>query len=157
MRFFIFFLLLFGLNAAFAQTQSDSIFVAKNFWGYKFYQKDTRLNINALPIIMDDNIDALSIVTKAKTNNIISAIIGGTGGFLIGLQLGTAIVGGESNWTVAAIGGGLVVISIPISSRAINQSIEAINLYNAGLQETSNRLYLKMGLTQTGVGLKLIF
>ena len=35
------------------------------------------------------------------------------GGFLIGWPLGTALAGGDPNWTLAAIGAGCVAIAIP--------------------------------------------
>lgn len=157
MRFLIFFLLLFGLNTAFAQEQSDSIYVAKSFLGYKFYQHDARVNMNTLPLLMQDNSEALRLTTKARKNNILSSIISGTGGFLIGWQLATAIVGGEPNWTMAAVGGGLIVVSIPITSRAFKQSLAGIDIYNSGLVESSHRMILDFGLVQNGLGLKLVF
>ena len=157
MRSGLFFLLLFNLSTAYAQVQSDSIFVAKGFLGYKFYYQDSRVNINTLPFLMESNREAFVLATKAKKNNLISTIISGTGGFLIGWQLGVAIVGGEPNWTTAAIGGGLIVISIPIISKANRQSFLAVDNYNAGLSESSHRIHLGIGLCQNGVGVTMHF
>ena len=157
MRNYIFFLLFFGLNTAFAQEQLDSIFVAKSFLGYKFYQHDSRVNVNMLPLLIENNQEAFSLANKAKKNNMISTIIGSAGGFLIGWQLGTAIVGGEPNWTVAAVGGGLIVVSIPIFSRANKQSLEGVDIYNAGLSESSRHLNLDIGFVQNGLGIKLTY
>lgn len=156
MRFYIFFLLLFGLSTAFAQTQSDSIYVAKGFLGYKFYHQDARVNMNTLPILMEDNSEALNLALKARKNSILASIVSGTGGFLIGWQLGAAIVGGEPNWTMVGVGGGLIVVSIPVFSRANKQFLEGIDLYNAGLGKSS-RLKLDMGLLQNGLGIKLSY
>ena len=118
MRRLLFFVLMFGFFISNAQIPSDSVFVAKNFWGYKFYQKDQRLNFNQLPYIMEGSSEAHTLITKARTNNTISSIIGGAGGFLIGWQLASAIIGGDPNWTLAGIGGGLIIVSIPIFSKS---------------------------------------
>ena len=40
---------------------------------------------------------------------------------------------------MAAIGAGLIVVSIPLMSKANKLSISAIDMYNEGLKTTSNR------------------
>jgi len=157
MRFYFLFLFAVSFNLSCAQSASDSIFVAKSFLGYKFYQKDTRLNFNQLPYIMEDNSEAYSLITKARGNNTISSILSGSGGFLIGWQLVTAIVGGDPNWTIAGIGGGLIAISIPIYSKSYKQSLKSVEMYNTGLGMNSHRLFLSIVSLQTGIGIKLGF
>lgn len=146
-----------GFSSAYAQIPSDSVFVTKNFWGYKFYQKGQRLNFNQLPYIMEGSNDAYSLITKARTNNTISSIISGTGGFLIGWQLASAIIGGEPNWILAGVGGGLIIVSIPIFSKSHRQSLEAVEMYNAGLSADNLKAQLNFGTTENGIGLKLSF
>lgn len=157
MRVFVFFMLMIGFSVSHAQSSSDSIYVAKNFWGYKYYQQDERVNYNTLPTIMVDNQEAYMYVSKAKTNYLISSIISGTGGFLLGLQLGVAIVGGDPNWVVAGVGGGLILVSIPIFSKSHKQSLKAIEIYNAGLMARSQRINLNFASTQNGIGFVLGF
>ncbi len=140
-----------------AQSPSDSVHVYKNFWGYKFYQDDERLNFNQLPHIMEDDQGAYYLINKARNNITIASIISGTGGFLIGWQLGNALFGGEPNWTLAAIGGGLIVISIPISSKSYKQSLEAVKMYNSGLSTSIRKPVMMVGMTENGVGIRLKF
>ena len=157
MRIFICIALMFGFYVSNAQTPSDSIFVAKNFWGYKFYQKDTRLNFNQLPYVMEENSEAFNLITHAKSNNTISSIISGAGGFLLGWQLVTAAIGGDPNWVLAGVGGGLIVISIPVFSKSYRQSLEAVKMYNEGLSMSSQRLNLNFGASKNGIGIIIGF
>ncbi len=146
-----------GFISAKAQTPSDSVFVHKNFWGYKFYQKDARLNFNQLPYIMESDQEAYLLIKKARNINTISSIISGTGGFLIGWQLGTALFGGEVNWTMAAIGGGLIVVSIPIYSKSYKKSLQAVDIYNAGISASRRQPRMVVGTMQHGIGVRLEF
>ena len=140
-----------------AQIYSDSIFIQKSFIGYKFYQMDARINFNQLPEIMKEDQQAYILVKKAKNKNTISSILGGAGGFIIGLQLANVIITGDPNWAVLAVGGGLVVISIPIFVKSNRQSLEAIDMYNSGLGISSHRLQWSLGTTKNGIGLTVGF
>lgn len=46
---------------------------------------------------------------------ITAQILGGIGGGLIGWPVGTYIGGGDPEWTLALIGGGLVAIAVPLA------------------------------------------
>ena len=157
MRYLLVFLLAIGFYCAKAQTTSDSVYVAKNFLGYKYYQNNMRLNFNQLPYVMEENSEAYPLISKAKSNYTTASILGGLGGFLVGWQLGTAIFGGNPNWALAGVGGALIVVSIPINSKAINLAFEAIDLYNSGISNTSRRRELNIGITGNGLGLIVKF
>ena len=161
--FLIFFIIGFS-NLAQAQSQiedtqiaSDSIYFQKSFFGYKYYQWDTQINFNQLPAIMIKDQEAYALVKKAKNKNTISSILGGAGGFLLALQLANVIIGEDPNWTMIAISGGLVVISIPIFSKSYKQSLKAIDMYNSGLGTSSHRLQWSLGTTRNGIGLTVGF
>lgn len=140
-----------------AQNSTDSIYVVKRFMGIQFIQDNYRLNFNQLPDIMRDNQAAYAKMRKAKSNNTVSAILSGVGGFLIGLNLGTALVGGDPNWSYSAVGGGLIIISIPISAKSYHLSQEAVNLYNADLQAATSRFRLYASYSANGLGIKMVF
>ena len=159
MNRFFYLVIVFGgfLSVAQAQSTSDSVYVYKGFLGYKYVQHDNRLNFNQLPDIIEENQEAFKLIKKARTHHTFFSIISGTGGFLIGWQLGTALVGGDPNWTMAAIGGGLIVVSIPLYTTSLRKSLDAIDLYNSGLMSTSFRLQLNFELTSNGIGFCLRF
>lgn len=151
-------LVLFGFaNIVKAQVPSDSVLFQKKIFGYKFFQNDVRLNLNQLPYLMEENQEAYQLIKKAKSNNTIASIISGTGGFLIGLQLANTLIGGEPNWTLMAVGGGLVVITIPLYTKSFRQSFLAVQKYNEGLGVKSYAPVFHLGICSGGVGFKVNF
>lgn len=140
-----------------AQSESDSVYIIKNFWGYKFYHQQERLNINQLPSLMEANPEALDKSVKAKNRYVLSSIVSGAGGFLIGLQLANTIIGGDPNWTMAAIGGGLVIVSIPIYSQSYKLSSTAVGIYNSQLHSFNPKPQFMLGISGNGLGLICVF
>lgn len=157
MRIIVIFLLFGLVTISKGQSTADSVFIHKKIIGYNFFHRNTRINFNQLPNIMDNNQEARQIIKKAKTMNSVASIISGVGGFMIGWQLGASIVGGEPNWSVAALGGGLVLISIPISVKSYKQTLQAIEMYNSGLTAGDNRPQLFLSGSSNYIGLKLKF
>lgn len=140
-----------------AQNAVDSIYMVKKFMGIRFVQHDEILAFNQLPELMQDNQAAFEKIRKAKGNNTAASIISGVGGFLIGLNLGTALIGGDPNWTYSGIGAGLIVVSIPFSTKARRQALEAVDLYNADLSARRPGVQFYAGVTGNGIGIRMAF
>lgn len=138
---------------------SDSVLVEKVFGGYHFYYKNKRININHLAYTVESNRSAFKEAQKAQSTNLFSSILGFTGGFLVGWPVGTLISGNDPNWTIAAIGAGLIVLSIPISHEANIQAKSAVDIYNNGLATSSywDKHELNFTISENGVGLTLNF
>jgi hypothetical protein len=141
------------------QTASDSITVVKVFGGRQFFQNDKKLKTGQLVKLMESNEQALKYIKSAQTNNTVSAIIGYAGGFMIGWPIGTAIGGGDPNWTLAAVGAGLVAVSIPLSIKATKQTLMAVDLYNQSFRRTSSikKPELQLQFRGNSVGIALRF
>jgi len=152
-------LLAVSMSFTFGQTASDSISMKKVFGGYQFYQGEKRLNMNQLVSMMKPNNQAYQQIKSAQSIYTLSTIIGGVGGFMVGWPIGTALGGGEPNWTMAGIGAGLIVVSIPISQSFNKKAKQAVETYNSGLQTNSfwDKNELKLSLTGNGLGLTLNF
>lgn len=150
-------LLFFAMGSLYGQQQSDSISIEKGL-GTIFRQNGKILNPRAMLQIMQNNQEAFTEMKTARSNYVIGNIIGGIGGFCVGYPLGTAMAGGKANWTMAAIGGGLVLVSIPFSITYTRHAKHAVSVYNMGLRQTSgNLLDLKLGFTSNGFGLNISF
>lgn len=143
----------------FGQTSTDSISMKKVFGGYQFYHGDKRLNMNQLVKLMKPNEQAYNQIKSAQSTYTLANIIGGVGGFMVGWPIGTAIGGGEPNWTMAGIGVGLIVVSIPISQKFNKQAKQAVGTFNGGLQTSSfwDKSELRFSMNGNGVGLTLRF
>ena len=141
----------------FGQIQSDSIQVKKRL-GPVFQQNGRNLTPRQLLDITQTNQEAYAEMKTANTNYIVSLIFQAPGGFLIGYPLGTALAGGDPNWTLAAVGAGLVAVSIPFISAYNKHAKNAVEIYNRGLRYSSLPIpEMKIGLTNYGIALKLSF
>lgn len=141
----------------FAQNQSDSIEVKKRL-GTVFIQNGRYLTPRQLLDITESNPEAYKEMKIAKTNYDVGTVFGFAGGFLVGWPVGTAIAGGKPNWTLAGIGAGLIVVSIPFSSAYTKHAKNAVNIYNNGIRQTGMKNFdLKLGLASNGIGLKITF
>jgi outer membrane lipoprotein SlyB len=151
------------LILAFAVTticNAQKIEIKKVFGGHQYTQNENRMTMGALVKAMESNSDALEFMKKAKSNNVFASILGGVGGALIGFPIGTAIGGGDANWTLAGIGAGLVAIGIPISSGVHKNTKKAIDLYNSSLNSVSHSEFkpdFKIVANGNGIGLSMNF
>ena len=139
---------------------AQKIEMKKIFGGYQYTQNGNRMTMGKLVKTMDANSDALKFIKKAKSNNVFASILGGAGGALIGFPIGTAIGGGDANWTLAGIGAGLVAIGIPISSGANKNAKKAVELYNSSLNSTAYYEFkpeFKIVANGNGIGLSMNF
>lgn len=159
-RMFLLLVLFFvNLSISLGQQTKEPILMEKVFGGYQFTQGGKRLNFSQLSEIMKPNEVAFQEIKAAQSNNTLAAVFGGAGGFLIGYPVGTALGGGEPNWTMAAIGAGLVVIAIPIGQKANKQAKNAVENCNSSLNSSSFKMKtdFKLAFTGNGIGLTLKF
>ncbi len=117
--------------------EAQQIEMKKAFGGYQYTQNRNIMTMGDLVNVMESNPEAQNIMKKANSNNVLVSILGGAGGALIGYPIGTSFGGGDANWTLAAIGVGLVAVAIPISSNVNKSAEKAVELYNSSLNTTS--------------------
>ena len=153
------FVLIFSLTVLFGQTPNDTISLNKVFGSYQFYQNNKKVSLSKLVKIMQPNEQAYKEIKAAQTTNILASIIGGTGAFMLGWQVGGSLAGAEFNWVLGGIGAGLVVVSIPISNKFNKQAKSAVELYNEGLKTSSKlpKAQLNFTCSKNGLGLVLKF
>jgi hypothetical protein len=152
-------LLTVAFSFTYGQVSTDSISMKKVFGGYQFYQGDKRLSLNQLVDALKPNEQAYQQIISAQSTSTIASIIGGVGGFMVGWPIGSAIGGKEPNWTMAGIGAGLIVVSIPIAQSFNKKAKQAVDTFNGGLQTSSiwDRSELKFSMNGNGIGLTFRF
>jgi hypothetical protein len=150
-------LLLFSFLSISGQDKPDSI-VVKKMLGTVFQQNGRPLTPRQLLDITKTNQEAYSEMKIAKNNYDVGYVFGFAGGFLIGWPLGTAIAGGDANWTLAAIGLGIVAISIPFDVAYTKHAKHAVSIYNSGLKYSYlTKPTLKIGMTCNRIGILINF
>jgi hypothetical protein len=108
---------------------------------------------------MDLNETAQKQMRLAKVNNDIANVLSVAGGFMVGWTLGDLASAEDPNYTVMAVGGGLIVAAIPFSVSAVKKSKQAVDTWNSGLRTSSLpvKSELRFGMTSTGLGLTFRF
>ena len=142
---------------SFGQSKSDSIQIKQRL-GTVFQQNGKNLTPNQLSQITQTNQEASAEMKLARTNYNASLFFQIPGGVLIGYPLGTALAGGKANWTLAAIGAGLIVVAIPLISAYNKHARNAVAIYNKGLKNSSLiQPNIKFRLTYNGIGMRVNF
>jgi hypothetical protein len=152
-------LLIVGFSNVFGQASTDTIVMQKVFGGYQFYQGSKRMNISNLVKTMKPNEQAFQEMKAAQTTYIFGNIVAFAGGFMVGWPIGTSLGGGDPNWTLAAVGAGLIIITIPISQKFNKQARTAVNTYNKGVKTSSfwDNKNLRFGFTGNGLGFTMSY
>ncbi len=142
----------------FSQTVANSVLTKKVLSDYQFHEGD-KLKLNQLAYTMKHEVPDYQQVKPAKSTSTFALILSSVGGFLVGWPIGTAIAGGDPNWTLAAIGAGLIVISIPFYQSAKSKARQGINTSDGELQTSSiwDKSELNFSVTGNGIGLVLSF
>lgn len=141
------------------QSQNDSIFIEKVFDGQRYYHGENLISMKELVNILKVNEHAYKEIRSARTSQTIAMILSFTGGFMIGWPIGTSLAGGDPQWEIAAIGLGVVIVSIPINISHRKKAARAIDIYNSGLQISSeqNKGDLRMSLSTGSIGINFRF
>jgi hypothetical protein len=139
MRILLLILVLFFTNSAILEAQAIH---SKGFLGgYTFTQNGEKLGYKDLTEIMKFNVAAYPVIKKARAKNKIANVLGFMGGGLVGWPVGDYLADEEPNWTLAAVGIGVVFFSVSLAATASKQAKKAVDLYNSSLDETSFHKY----------------
>lgn len=120
---------------------SEPLTYEKVFGGYTYYQGKRVLNMNSMMSLMQKNPEAYNMLRKGKTQSDLATVMGFAGGFAFGWPVGTWIGGGDPNWTLAAVGAGIFLVSIPIQINANKKILRSVKMYNEDLTTTSLELH----------------
>jgi ABC-type cobalt transport system substrate-binding protein len=153
------FVIIFSISHSYSQTATDTISLVKSMGTYQFYQGRDKLTVSQVKKLMKTNEPAYKKIKAADSNRVISSILGGIGGFMIGYPLGTAAGGGKPEWAMLGIGAGFVAVAIPLNSSFNKRAKEAVGLYNNGINTGSmwNKTEIKFEIRGNSIGLALRF
>jgi len=137
----------------------DTIQITKAAGGYKFSYMGENLTMDRLGVLSNKNATSAKYFSKAKGTTGLLQVMGFMGGALIGYPIGTFIGGGKPNWSLAAVGCGILVVSLPIVSSANNNLLKAVNAYNQSsvITRKDNFYDVKLGLNPSGLALIVQF
>ncbi len=120
--------------------------VEKVFGGYNFMIDGGKMKMNKLIETMKSSPIAYQKMKSARNQNNLATATACTGGFLMGWQLGNAISGEPVKWGMVALGGGIALVSIPLTKKSFKKAISAVGLYNSSFGNTSHNLLISTEL-----------
>jgi hypothetical protein len=145
------FLIFYSFNIQ-AQQAIDTIKVRQDFSKIYFYE-GKKLKPKQLLELMQPNPAAYREMKRAKTNYDVGSVFGFAGGFLLGYSLGSLILNEELEYGAAALGAGLIVISIPFSIGQAKHTKKAVKLYNEGVKATISCIQFRINCTNNKIGI----
>jgi hypothetical protein len=136
--------------------KAQDITIYKTFGGLRFERDSLILSPKQVQYILEVNPAALAEFKKARKNSGIASVLGFTGGLLVVIPVGSALVGGKPEWGFAAAGAALIVASIPFNAAFKRQAQNAVDIYNQ--QKTSSLLErAELFWAGTGLGIRIRF
>lgn len=141
-----------------AQSAADSITMKKApLGGYQFIYRGDNLRTKEVVQVMDLNKTACVQMKSARTSNSIANDLSFAGSFMVGWTLGDLAGGRDPNYAVMALGGGLIVTSIPFTVSAVKKSKKAVHTWNSGLSTSSLPPARELDFTMRGLGVGLVY
>lgn len=152
-------------NAVSADTKPESanndvIAIQKAGLGYKFSLAGEPLSSTQLEILLRKNPEAFKLFNSVGNSIVPLSILSYIGGYCLGYGLTHAILKDpNTGLTIAGVGAGFMLITVPIVSSAQKKIKKSIDVYNMGIQGTSNTspYRIDFGSTKNGAGILLTF
>ncbi|MEO9484858.1 MAG: hypothetical protein ABJG47_15470 [Ekhidna sp.] len=117
----------------------------------RFLINGDRSTLREFVEVMRPNPEAYDLALKAKSGYSAGSVVGFIGGFMIGWPIGTALGGGDPNWTLAGVGAAVVAVAIPIMSSATKKMDQALDIYGNSSSAQTSKLDLKLMPTKVGL------
>jgi hypothetical protein len=123
----------------------------KTFGGARYYQSDTvELSPRQVREILQTNETAQTEFHKGMVMNNVSGIMGFCGGILVAVPAGSLVLGGQPEWSLAAVGIALLGGSIAMEVSHRKKARGAIDLYNMGISR-QQKFRLHFAATSTSL------
>ena len=140
---------------------SQKMEMKKTFSGYVFFKDGERISKRNLKKTLEPNKIAFDLFKNSRTKKTVGSILEFSGGFLIGFPIGQAIsYNPEPNWSLAGIGGGLVIIGTIFSLDVIKKTKRAVEIYNSSWNSASDYKFepdFEVIANRNGIGLLISF
>ncbi len=139
----------------------DSIYAKKESGFYNYYYKEMKIDKSEVKRIVGMNSQAYKEIKKINANIATGVVFAVAGAVLITIPIVQATSESyfkKPKWFLAAGGGVLMVLAVPINLNNRSYLHNAIEIYNEGLNKTSmEKTELLFGFTENGLGFRLIF
>jgi hypothetical protein len=155
MKLFTLFIFVSCCSALFAQQKRITMY--KTFGGAVYELNDSiSISVKQVKLMLKEVPEAYQEFKTARTKNGMAGGLGFIGGVLVALPLVTAVAGGQPEWIYAGIGGGLIILSVPLLTSYRGHAFNAIDIFNKK-QSASARWQANFYFNGTQAGLAIRF
>lgn len=121
----------FLLFITYCAVNAQKIQMYKTFGGVRFERDSLVISPRQVQTILWEDALASEKFRQARVNSSAASLFGFAGGILIGIPLGTALIGGgDPEWGLALGGAALIGISIPFNRAFQRNAQDALDTYN---------------------------
>lgn len=131
----IFFLIIL-LTSLTVDAQTDTISYLKTINGYQFVYQNQELSFIRLSKIVKTCEEAKKEMNKAEFLWFGGYFFSYSGSYIVGYVLGGALFGADIDYKLLAVGGGLVLGSIPLNMAISKHTIFAVKIFNKNTNYT---------------------
>lgn len=100
------------------------------FWGIRYLQGSQELSFKELGSVLAADPQAFGEYQKARTNYVTGTVVSLTGAALIGYSVGSALTASAPHWSVAVVGAGVLLASVPMNNAFHRRIRRAIGMHN---------------------------
>jgi hypothetical protein len=148
-------IVLFACITSVAHAQPIEVY--KTFGGVQFERDSLTISTKQVAYLLYENPEAYKLFKTARSNATVASLLAFSGALLIGVPLGSALIGGsDPEWGFALGGAAIMATSIPFNKAFQRQTISALDIYN---QKHSSKRRTQVEIfwagTVAGIRLKL--
>jgi hypothetical protein len=142
------------LAAGYVQAQHRPITMVKGFGSVRFEYDTLTVSLRQVGQLLAVHPEAYTLFRKARHNHTVAGVAGALGGAALAFTAVHALLAGGVDLRTAAVGAGLVLVSVPFERRFRQRAGRAIGLYN---QTASARVVPTLRAGPGGLGLTFKF
>ncbi len=155
--------MLIAANSLFAQKKGDKLKVETGLFKNKYYHGVWNISQDKAINMLSENGESYALINKGIKLQRTFRIVAGAGTAMVLYSAISAAAGAEDpRWYIAGIGGGAILVSIPIYSTGHKKAHESIEVYNEEVLSqkiTQRPLIDQVSLFSdvSGIGVRLTF
>lgn len=151
----------FFSNDSLAQKSGDQLTVKTGIFKNKYYKGVWNISQEKALGILSENGECYALANKGLKLQRTFRVMAGAGTAMVAFSAISAAADADPRWYIAGIGGGIILVSIPIYSSGHKRLNEAIEVYNeeelSAYRPKQFIKDIKLVGTDTGVGIRMSF
>jgi hypothetical protein len=138
---------------AFPQAPDSTIQIETTFWGIQYLKTGKQLSFKEVGSVLASEPEAFAEYRKARKNYMVGTVVSLGGAALIAYSVGSALTSAAPHWSVAVVGAGMLLVSVPMNNAFHRRIHRAIGIYNS---KTASGRAWSWHITPCGAGARVV-